>query len=335
MWHVGIDLGRRTLFVTAVDDEGRVRDPVSIACTDCELILKTFEKLRPFRAVIEATGTYRWLFRLLRPHGTVVLAHTARMRAIINRRSKTDKLESQLLANLLRIDQIPLSYIPGDEYQYLREVTRHRARLSRLMSEAKNGLRAILGRNNLVAPYRIPFGPRGLSWFAQQDFVSADNAVRDELLDRIRHYKLQISSIDEKLKKLEESYPQVEALLDIRGIGVYLGLLIVAEIGDPERFRHAKQVGAYAGLTAKVNQSGDHAYYGHITKQGSTWLRWAFVQIAMTAARDDVALNNFYVRVRKRSSAKIARVALARKLAEICWKRLRRWHRTHPEYAID
>jgi len=334
MWHVGIDLGRRTLYVAAVHDKGQVRDPVPIACNDCKSILETFEKLKPFRAVIEATGTYRWLFRLLRPHGTVVLAHTARLRALTNRRSKTDKLDSQLLANLLRIDQIPLSYIPGDEYQYLREITRHRARLSRLMSEAKNGLRAILGRNNVEAPYRVPFGPRGLSWFAQQDFVSADNAVRDELLDRIRHYKLQISSIDERLEKLKESYPQVEALLDIRGIGLYLGLLIIAEIGDPERFRYAKQVGAYAGLTARVNQSGDHAYYGHITKQGSTWLRWACVQIAMTAVRDDVALNNFYVRVRKRSSAKIARVAVARKLAEICWKRLRRWHRTHPEYAI-
>ncbi|NIO27867.1 MAG: IS110 family transposase [Candidatus Latescibacteria bacterium] len=255
MWHVGIDLGRRTLYVAAVHDSGLVRDPVTIDCDDSKQILRTFKELTPFRAVIEATGTYRWLFRLLQPYGTVVLAHTLRLRAIVNRRSKTDKLDSRLLANLLRIDQIPLSYIPSDEYQYLREITRDRARLSRLMSEAKNGLRAILGRNNLVAPYRVPFGPRGLSWFAQQNFASADNTVRDELLDRITHYKLQMASIDEKRGELKESYPQVEALLDIRGIGLYLALLIVAETGDPERFRCAKQVGAYSGLTAKVNQS--------------------------------------------------------------------------------
>jgi transposase len=107
--------------------------------------------------------------------------------------------------------------------------------------------------------------------------------------------------------------------------------LIVAELGDPERFRSAKQVGAYSGLTARVYQSGDHAYHGHITRQGSPWLRWALVQIAIRAVRGDSALENFYLRVRKRSSAKIARVAVARKLAEISWRRLRRWHRLHPD----
>jgi transposase len=201
------------------------------------------------------------------------------------------------------------------------------------MAEAKNGLRGVLARNNMVAPYRAPFGPRGLRWFALQDFTSADNAVRDELLDRITHYELQLDAIDVGLEQLREAHPQVGAILDIHGIGLYLALLIVAEIGDPERFRHAKQVGAYAGLTAKVNQSGSHAYYGHITRQGSSWLRWALVQVAMKAVRRDPALANFYQRVRKRSSAKIARVAVARKLAEICWKRLRRWQRQHSAAA--
>jgi transposase len=55
-------------------------------------------------------------------------------------------------------------------------------------------------------------------------------------------------------------------------------------------------------------------------------LRWILVEAAIKAVRNDPRLKNFYVRVRKRSGAKIARVAVARKLAEICWKRLIRWH---------
>lgn len=331
MWHVGIDLGRSSLYIAAVHDSGEVRTPVTFKCQDTDAILREFEALQPFRAVIEATGTYRWLFRLLRPLGPVHLAHGARLRALVNRRSKTDKLDSQLLANLLRIDQIPLAYIPSDAYQHLRDVTRQRARLSRLKSETKIGLRAILARNNMVAPYRVPFGPRGLKWFAQQSFGSAEDAVRDELMARLKHYSLEITAVDERLEKLSLSYPQVEALSDIYGIGLYLSLLIVAEIGDPERFRSAKQVGAYAGLTARVNQSGEHSYYGHITRQGSSWLRWALVQVALRAPKQDPALYLFYTRIRKRSSAKIARVAVARKLAEICWVRLRSWQRMHPE----
>jgi transposase len=106
-------------------------------------------------------------------------------------------------------------------------------------------------------------------------------------------------------------------------------LVIVAELGEVERFRSAKQVGAYTGLTSRVHQSGGHCYRGSITRQGSPWLRWVLVEAAMKTVRRDAALQNFYTRVRKRSGAKIARVAAARKLAEICWKRVRRWQREH------
>jgi len=124
-------------------------------------------------------------------------------------------------------------------------------------------------------------------------------------------------------------------LIEIHGIGLYSALLIVAEIGEPDRFHDAKQVGAYAGLTCRVHQSGGHCYRGSITRQGSTWLRWILVEAAMKAICKDAALKNLYTRVRKRSSAKIACVAFARKLAEICWKRLRRWDREHAGQAAQ
>ena len=100
----------------------------------------------------------------------------------------------------------------------------------------------------------------------------------------------------------------LQALTDIHGIGWYSALLIVAELGEVERFRAAKQLGAYAGLTARVHQLGAHCYQGSIMRQGSPWLRWVLVEAAMKTTRQDPALKNFYQRVRKRASAKIARV---------------------------
>ncbi len=70
-------------------------------------------------------------------------------------------------------------------------------------------------------------------------------------------------------------------MTDIYGIGLYSALLIVAELGEVERFCTAKQVGAYAGLTVRIHQSGGHCYYGSITQQGSPWLRWILVEAAM------------------------------------------------------
>lgn len=329
MWHIGIDLHRETVVIAAINDAGEVTKPVTVRCENGAAIVEVVKALGTFRAVIEASATYRWLYDLLRPHGTILLAHPFRLRVMVQRRTKTDKLDAQLLANLLRINQIPLAYIPPDPYHQLRELTRRRARLGRELAQAKIHLRALLARQNYQAPYRDPFGVRGLAWFRGQDFGWIENLVRDELLARLRHFGRQATIIDRHIERIAVAFPQTEALIDIHGIGLYSALLIVAEIGEPERFQRAKQVGAYAGLTSRVHQSGGHCYRGSISRQGSTWLRWILVEAAIKAVREDAALKNFYTRVRKRSSSKIARVAVARKLAEICWRRLRRWQHEH------
>jgi transposase len=334
MWHVGIDLHREFVVMAAVTDGGEAMSPLRIPCAETAAIAETLKALGAFRAVIEASGTYRWLYDLLRPYGTILLAHPLRLRAMVQRRTKTDKLDAQLLANLLRINQIPLAYIPPEPYQQLRDLTRNRARLVRDQAEVKIKLRALLARQNRQAPYRVPFGVRGLAWFRKQDFGPMENLVRDELLARLEHFGKQLAILEAHVNQVQAAFPQVEVLLDIHGIGPYTGLLIVAELGEVQRFSTAKQVGAYAGLTARVHQSGGHCYRGSITRQGSPWLRWILVEAAMKVIREDVALKNFYTRVRKRSSAKIARVATARKLAEICWKRLRGWHREQGQPAV-
>ena len=326
MWHVGIDLHRRTAVIAAVDDEGNVQPVQQLQCQDRQAILELMRSLQPFRAVVEATGTYRWLYDLLSPLGTVLLAHPLRLRAMVQRRSKTDKLDCQLLANLLRINQIPLAYIPPPKYQQLRDITRHRARLSRAAASAKIQLRALLARHNQLSPFKSVCGVRGCRWLKQQEFGLIDNLVRDELLARLEHYQKELARIDEHLEQLRTQVPEVEAIEDINGIGLYTALLIIGELGEVSRFRTAKQVGSYSGLTSRVRQSGDHCYRGSITREGSPWLRWILVEAAIKATREDTELKNFYQRIRKRSGAKKARVAAARKLVEICWKRLIGWH---------
>ena len=272
---VGIDLHKVFLVVAVEDENGPVGKPKRLWCRDEDAIVEHFRALQPFRAVIEASCSYRWLYELLSPLGSVVLAHPYRLRAIVAARAKTDKLDAALLAQLLRADLIPQAYIPPEPFQQLRDV------------------------------------------------------ARDELLRRLDHFVREIQTMDAELERQADAFPEIEALTVLHGIGEYSALLIVAEIGEPGRFGSAKQVGAYAGLTARVNQSGSHCYHGHITKQGSRWLRWILVQAAMKIVRKDQKLNNFYTRIRKRSGRNVARVAVARKLAGICWLRLRRWHREH------
>jgi transposase len=83
MWHVGIDLHRATVVMAAVSDTGEAMRPITIACQHTAAIVDAAKKLTPFRAVIEASGTYRWLYDLLRPYGVILLAHPLRLRAMI------------------------------------------------------------------------------------------------------------------------------------------------------------------------------------------------------------------------------------------------------------
>jgi transposase len=334
MWHLGIDLHRHTVVVAAINDAGEVRPVVRFDCSHVNEIKSYFEQFQPFRCVIEATSTYRWLYKLLSQIGTVLLAHPFRLRAMVQRRSKTDRLDAVLLAQLLRIDQIPLAYVPSERYQMLRETTRQRCRLTSAQTQVKTSLRWLLARHNLNAPYKCPFGPRGLYWFRRMDFGPVDNPIRDELLERLGHFDKELATMDARLEALRPQYPEVEVLTELYGVGLFSAMLIVSEFGDVSRFRTAKQAGAYTGLTPKVDQSGSHCYVGHISKQGSPWLRWILLEAAMKIVRKDIGLANFYTRIRKRASAKIARVATARKLSEICWKRLRRWNREHVELAV-
>jgi transposase len=117
--------------------------------------------------------------------------------------------------------------------------------------------------------FKYPFGPRGLCWLSKQDFGFVDNIVRDELIARFQHYAAGIEGVNERLEKLEPLYPQVGALTVVHGIGRYTAMVIIGELGDVGRFHRAKQVASYAGLTARVNQSGEHCCHGHISKHGS------------------------------------------------------------------
>ncbi len=327
MRYVGIDLHKQFLVACVQDDTGQTLALEKIACRDQMHIAQFFDTQRPFRAVIEASSSYRWLYDLLSPLGEVILAHPLRLRAIVAGRAKTDKLDSALLAKLLRAGLIPQSYIPPVPYQHLRDLTRARARLSRQATSAKNEMHTLLTRLNIPSPFVTLFGPRGRRWLASLELGAVDGLLRDELLARLAHYNAALSTQDRLLEEVARSFPQVEALTCIYGIGLYSALLIIAEIGEPWRFVDGRKVGAYAGLTARVHQSGSDCYSGRITRQGSAWLRWILVEAAMKLVRHDTKLGNFYQRIRKRSSAKIARVAAARKLAGICWVRLMRWHR--------
>lgn len=158
MYYIGMDLHKQDLVMAVEDEHGPVGRPRRIACRDVAAIRAAVGRWRPFRAVVEASASYRWLYDLLAPQGEVVLAHPLRLRAITAARAKTDKLDARLLARLLRANLIPAAYVPPAPYQRLRDLTRTRARLSYGATLAKNQVHALLARANVHPPLKTLFG---------------------------------------------------------------------------------------------------------------------------------------------------------------------------------
>jgi transposase len=137
-----------------------------------------------------------------------------------------------------------------------------------------------------------------------------------------------IDRIDGELHQHARGDPRVKVLRTLPGVGEFTALVMVAEIGDITRFPSARKLASWAGLTPTVRGSDLHVRHGHISKQGSVWLRWAMNQAAQTAKRSP-EFAAAYSGIAKRRGKKIATIAIARKLLT------RAWHLLNDMQAAD
>jgi hypothetical protein len=112
-------------------------------------------------------------------------------------------------------------------------------------------------------------------------------------------------------------------LTKIRGIGSYTAMLVIAEVGEIERFPTAAHLCSWAGLVPTVRSSDGRARLGHISRQGSPHLRWALVEAAQIAVRYGGPLRTRFEAIARRRGRKIAKVAIARQILTLCYYGLR------------
>ena len=140
-------------------------------------------------------------------------------------------------------------------------------------------------------------------------------ALVDELTGRI-------DALEVELRHLGADHPSIPLLLTVPGVGPILAYTIASEIGDIRRFASPKKLAGYTGLCPLVRQSGGKDRRGPLAKNGPKYLRWALIEAATHAARD-AHYRERYERTKQRlgrqRGAKVARVDIARQLAEAIW----------------
>jgi len=273
---------------------------------------------------LEATYGWEWLAEVLEDAGYELhLAHPLRTKAIASARVKTDAVDARTLAHLLRCDLLPEAYIAPRELRDLRDVLRHRVALTRMRSALKNRVSAILAKHGIQRPYSDLFGPAGTRFRAEVELRADPRRRLDSLLSLIADFAREIDATSAEIDRRARQDPYVDVLCQIRGIGRYTALLVIAEVGDVTRFPDARHLCAWAGLTPTVRSSDGKARLGHISHQGSPALRWALVEAAQHANRGSGPLRDSYERIAKRRGKSVAKVAVARKILTLCFYGLR------------
>lgn len=321
MQYVGFDIHKRYTFYTQIDAAGRIQRQGKLSNTQ-EAMAQFFGDIdEPAEVVVEASINWYHLYDLLESLAVpVTLAHPLRTRAIADAKVKTDKVDSHTLAQLLRADLIPSAYIPPREIRDLRELLRYRAALVRLQTMVKNRVHAILLKHGYQAPVHDIFGIRGREWLGTLPLRPVYQQALQGYLQILDVLRGQIDAASEEVDREAKATPQAQLLCTLPGVGHYTALLLLAEIGDVNRFPSPKHLVSYAGLAPTVHASGGHVRTGHISKQGSSWLRWILMEAALHAIRKPGQFQDLYQRLAKRKGPKIARVAVARVLlAKVYW----------------
>lgn len=325
MLNIGIDIGKRNLQACIKEDDGTIVNELSLSNDSVGAnCLLAFVNGTDARAVVEATGN-DWirLYDALTECGVkTILANPVKTRMIAEARIKTDRLDSRVLADLLRGSLVAESYVPTKKERNWRSLVRHRAYLVRMSVDIKNRIESLLDKYELKPEFSDLFGKRGMEWLESLELEPVDSAIMDSEIRLLQSLKEQTDLITNEIASLAVESEEIKLLMTLPGINFYSAMLIVAEIGDVNRFPNARKLCSWAGLVPSIHQSGNSMQMGRITKKGSRWLRWVLIQAAQSARQHDERLGSFYERVANRRGPNKATVAVAREMLSIVYHML-------------
>jgi transposase len=241
---------------------------------------------RPVRVGLESSGYSLWFEELLEELGCELwVGDPAGVRKAAPRKQKTDRNDARLLLQLLEENRFPRIW--GRETRDLRQLLMHRHKLVAMRTAIKNQLQAI-ALNRGVQRHRKLWSEDGRQGIEALVLPPWTERRRNDLLRLLDQWDAEIAELDQVVRREAEARPDACYLLRRQmGIGPITALATVLTLGPVERFSSARKVASYAGLIPVEHSSGPRQRLGHLSKQGSPFLRFLLVEAAHTAVRLD------------------------------------------------
>jgi transposase len=254
------------------------------------------------------------------------IGDAAEIRSKRVRKQKTDRQDAQLILRLLLEDRFPQIWVPSWENRDLRQLLWHRHRMVQARTRIMNQLQAVALNEGLRCKKKLwrERGRQQLESFRLAPWATRRRGDLLELLDRLTPT---IAELSQAVEQEVERCPAAQRLRTHPGVGSLTALAFVLIIGEVNRFRCGKQVASYLGLVPLEESSGNRRRLGHITKQGSSMMRFLLVEAAQVTVRSLPEWRSKYLHLVLRRGRKIAKVAMARRLAvHLFWMMRKEWN---------
>jgi transposase len=323
--YVGLDVHKHFIEVCVLDAKGKIVFRGRAGCLRHELEAFARSHLKKTDHIaLEATNNTWAVIDILRPFvAEVAVGNPLKTRAIAEAKVKTDKVDAEVLAQLLRCDDLPTVWQPDERTQQLRSLLTHRDALMTQRSRAKNHVQCLRAQLLLPAPCKVLWTKVGMAWLTTLELPEHARLVRESELRQLAMIDAELTAIDTRLAEVALAESRVQLLMTIPGVNDVVALGLLSALGDSSRFRDGDHAASSLGLVPWAKQSGRKSDHGAITKAESGQVRGLLTQAAQHASRHPGPIGAFFRRLAKRKSRQVASTAVARKLVTIAYLMLK------------
>ena len=244
------------------------------------------------------------------------------------RKQKTDRQDAQFLLKLIMEDRFPRVWVPSLEDRDLQQLLWHRHRLVQMRTRILNQLQAIAMNEGMSDEEGCGVRRAGNDWSNYHSHLGPQGSDRTCSICWTKSNK-DADDLDTAVQQEPEKRSEARLLMTHPGVGPVTALAFVLVVGCPERFPCGKQIGSYAGPISAESSSGAHRRLGQISKQGNALPRFLLVE-AQAAARFNPEWRSKFLHLAMRRERRIAKVAMARKLAVSLYWMWRRQRKVQP-----
>jgi len=284
------------------------------------------EKFAPGSPVaVETIGNWYWITDEIEAAGMVPQLVNARKAKLVSGSiNKTDRLDVRGINRLQRSGTLPTVWIPPKELRDLLKLPRTRMVLVHQRTQLKNRIHSNLAKYGVrIDEVSDIFGVTGRQLLDQRLTLLPAHTqyATKRLLDELDHLGEQINGFEKRMNNLFTPTQALARISTLPGVGLILGVVILTEVGDVQRFPSASHLASYAGTTPRVHASGGKLRYGRTRCDVNRYLKWAFVEAANATVihrrqHPTRHVSRLYARVRSRRGHRKAIGAVARHLAE-------------------